>query len=141
MDDTKDFDGFMQSLIDKNELQYGVEIRAKYGVDTVERSNARLKGLLREQYIESEQLTQELNDTLKAAFEQGDPAGELAQKACLLHKEWLCLWWDNETYSKEAHLAMGQMYVDDPRFSAYYDEIAPGIAVFLYDALRVFCNQ
>ena len=51
MDDNKDFDGLMQRLIDKNEQLYGVEIRAKYGDETVERSNARLKGFSREQYV------------------------------------------------------------------------------------------
>ena len=39
------------------------------------------------------------------------------------------LYWDK--YSKEAHIGVTQMYVDDPRFSEYYERIAPGCAVFL----------
>jgi hypothetical protein len=31
------------------------------------------------------------------------------------------------------------MYVDDPRFTAYYDKIAPGCAGFLRDAVKIFC--
>ena len=30
-------------------------------------------------------------------------------------------------------------YLSDPRFTAYYDKIAPGCAVFLRDALLIFC--
>jgi hypothetical protein len=95
----------------------------------------------KEKYSESERLRQELEGTLKIACEQGDPASELAQKSCGLHKDWLSFWWgDNVAYSKEAHLAMGQMYVDDPRFTAYYEKIAPGLAIFLRDALKIYCR-
>jgi DNA-binding transcriptional MerR regulator len=141
MQDSEKFEGFKQKLIDENEQQYGEEIRAKYGDETIDRSNANLKGMSKEKYAESERLRQELENTLKIACEQGDPANELAQKACGLHKDWLIFWWgDNVAYSQEAHLAMGQMYVDDPRFTAYYDKIAPGLAAFLLDALKIYCR-
>ena len=137
MTDEEKFEGFKEKLISDNEQKYGGEIREKYGDEAVGRSNAKLKNMTKEQYGELETLTQELNNTLKAAFEQGDPGGELAQKACALHKKWLCFYWDH--YSKEAHRGVAQMYVDDPRFTAYYDAIAPGCAVFLRDAVRIFC--
>ena len=140
MSDNEKFEGFKQGLIDDNEQRYGAEIRAKYGDDVIDRSNARLKGKTKEQYAQLEQLSRELNDTLKAAYEQGDPASPLAQKACELHKEWICFFWDEGTYSKEAHLGMAQMYVDDERFTAYYDKIAPGLAVFLLEAIQIFCQ-
>ena len=138
MSDNEKFEGFKQKLVDDNEAKYGKEIRAKYGNDSVDRSNAKVKGMTKEQYAEIERLTQEVNETLKAAFEQGDPSSELAQKACELHKRWLCYLWDG--YSKEAHLGVTQMYVDDPRFTEYYDKIAPGCAVFLRDAVKFFCS-
>lgn len=138
MSDKEKFDGFMQKLVEDNEQKYGQEIRAKYGDDIVDRSNAKVKGMTREQYAEVERLTLALNETLKAAFEQGDPASELAQKACELHKEWLCYFWDH--YSKEAHIGVTQMYVDDPRFTAYYDKIAVGCAAFLRDAVLLYCK-
>ena len=140
MSDREKFDGFKQKIVDDNERKYGAEIRAKYGDEVVDRANARLSGQTREQYEESQRLTKELNDMLKAAFEQGDPAGPLAQKACELHKEWLCFFWDEGVYSKDSHLGMAQMYVDDERFRAHYDGIAPGLAVFLRDAITIFCR-
>ncbi|MDF1495846.1 MerR family transcriptional regulator [Caproiciproducens sp. CPB-2] len=137
MTDEEKFEGFKEKLILDNEQKYGGEIREKYGDEAVGRSNTKLKNMTKEQYGELEALTQELNNTLKAAFEQGDPGGELAQKACALHKRWLCFYWDH--YSKEAHRGVAQMYVDDPRFTAYYDAIVPGCAVFLKDAVQIFC--
>ncbi len=138
MSDKEKFEGFKQKMVDDNERQYGKEIREKYGDEAIERSNAKVKGMTEAQYAEIEQLSAELNKTLKAAFEQGDPASELAQKACELHKKWLCYYWD--TYSKEAHIGLTQMYVDDPRFTAYYDKIAVGCAVFLRDAMLIYCK-
>ena len=138
MSDKEKFEGFKQKLIEENEEKYGGEIRAKYGNKTVDRSNEKIKGMTKEQYDEMEKLSLEVNETLKSAFEQGDPASELAQKACELHKRWLDYFWDN--YTKQAHLAVTQMYVDDPRFSEYYDKIAPGCAVFLRDAVLIYCN-
>ena len=138
MSDKEKFEGFKQNLIENNEAQYGKDVRAKYGDDAVNRSNARLKGMTQAQYEAHEALTNQLNKTLKAAFEQGDPSSELAQKACELHKKWLCFFWDK--YSKEAHIGITQMYVDDPRFTAHYDKIAPGCAVFLRDAVKIFCS-
>jgi DNA-binding transcriptional MerR regulator len=138
MRDEEKFEGFKQKLIDDNEEQYGREIRSKYGDEAVNRSNARVKGMTKEQYGAAEELSRELNETLKAAFLQGDPAGELAQKACELHKRWLCAFWDH--YSKEAHIGVARMYVDDERFRAYYDKIAAGCAEFLRDAVLIYCR-
>jgi hypothetical protein len=66
----------------------------------------------------------------------GNPSGELAQKAAVLHKRWLLSYWDS--YSKEAHAGLAQMYVADERFKSYYDKQQPGMAEFLRDAVLVF---
>ena len=137
MSDKEKFEGFKQKLVKDNEQRYGREIRDKYGDEAIDLSNDKVKNMTKEQYESIEALSQELNETLKAALEQGDPAGELAQKACELHKAWLSCYWD--TYSKEAHVGVVQMYVEDPRFTAYYDSIAPGCAVFLRDAVMRYC--
>jgi hypothetical protein len=138
MNEQEKLKGFKQKLVNDNERQYGEEIRAKYGDDAIDRSNAKLKGMTKEQHAVVERLSLEVNDSLKAAFEQGDPAGELAHKACELHKKWLCYYWDQ--YSKEAHIGVTQMYVDDPRFAEYYDKIAVGCAAFLRDAVSIYCK-
>lgn len=138
MSDKEKFNGFIQKMVDDNERQYGEEIREKYGDDVVNRSNTKVKGMSEKQYAEAEGLYREFNETLKAAFEHGDPECELAQKACELHKIWLCYFWDH--YSREAHIGVTQMYVDDPRFKANYEKIAVGCAEFLRDAVLIYCK-
>ncbi len=136
------FEGFLgglimlQKLVADNEANYGKEIREKYGDETVNKSNQKVQGMSQEQYDEVTKLATEVLETLRAAFITGDPAGELAQKAVDLHHRYLCYYWDS--YSKEAHAGVAQMYVDDPRFTAYYDEKQPGTAAFLRDAVLVY---
>ena len=136
MQDKEKFEGFKAHLINENEQKYGTEIREKYGDDAVDKSNAQLKGLTQGQYDESERLGLALESALKLAYETGDPAGELAQQACALHKEWLSVF--SPGYSAEYHRGLGEMYATDERFKAYYDKIIPGCAEFLRDAIHVF---
>ena len=139
MPDKEKFEGFKQSLIDENERQYGAELREKYGNQAIEDSNANLKGLTKEQYDKSEQLRLSLEETLKAAFDAGDPAGALAQKACDIHRQWLCVFYPK--YSKEYHMGLGEMYVADDRFRANYDKLAPGCTEFLRDSINIYCKK
>ena len=110
----KNSKGLKRALIEENEKQYGEEIREKYGDETIDQSNAKLMGMSKAQYEELERLGQEVLDTFRRAFEQGDPASELAQRACELHKRQLCFFWPQ--YSPEAHVGVTNMYVEDERF-------------------------
>ncbi|MGG1400301.1 MerR family transcriptional regulator [Bacillus salipaludis] len=136
MSDQEKFEGFKQKMIDDNEKKYGAEARSKYGNDAVEKSSAKVKNMTQEQYQEVTALELQVRETLSQAFATGDPAGELAQKAANLHKQWLTYYWSE--YSKEAHAGLAQMYVDDERFKAYYDKDQPGTAEFLRDAIRIY---
>lgn len=139
MSNKEKFEGFKKKMIDENEEKYGKEIREKYGEDTVNKSNAKMMNMTEEEYAEFERLSLAVNETLKEAFATGDPAGELAQKAADLHKQWLCYTWPQ--YSKEAHAGLAQMYVDDERFTAYYDKEQPGTAEFLRDAIFIYTGM
>ena len=92
--------------------------------------------MTQEEYEEVTRLADEVTVTLVEAFKTGDPASDLAQKAADLHKQWLTYFWNE--YSKEAHAALAQMYVDDARFKAYYDEKQPGTAAILRDAIHLY---
>ncbi len=136
MTDKEKFEGFKQKLVDDNEKKYGKEVRDKYGEEVVNKSNNRVKGMSPEEYEEITRLGDEVLETLHIAFKTGDPAGELAQQAAELHRKWLSFYWDS--YTKEAHAGIAQMYVDDERFTAYYDDKQPGTAEFLRDAVFIY---
>lgn len=136
MSNKEKFEGFKQKLIDENEKNYGKEIREKYGNEEVNKSNTKLQGMSEKEYEEVTSLAEEIMTTLEEAFKTGDPAGELAQKTAELHRKWISYYWSS--YSKEAHAGLAQMYVDDERFTAYYDAKQPGMAAFLRDAILIY---
>lgn len=139
MNDIEKFEGFKQNLINDNEKKYGKEIRLKYGDDVINKSNNKFKNMTKEQFDEYEKLGINIINTLKEAFKTHDPSSDLAQKAADLHKKWLSYSW--ESYSKEAHAGLAQMYVDDKRFTAYYDKDQPGLAEFLRDAILIYTGM
>ncbi|MCM3403729.1 MerR family transcriptional regulator [Cytobacillus oceanisediminis] len=139
MSDKEKFEGFKKKMIEDNEEQYGKEIREKYGDETVDKSNAKLMNMTQEEHEAVTKLAEEVNTALAEAMQTGDPAGELAQKAADLHKQWITFYWSK--YSKEAHAGLAEMYVADERFKAYYDKIRPGAAEFLRDAINIYTGQ
>jgi DNA-binding transcriptional MerR regulator len=136
MTNNEKFEGFKQKMIDQNEKTYGKEIREKYGDETVNKSNAKVKNMTQSQHDEVKRLSEEVQTTLAEAFKTGDSSSDLAQRAADLHKQWLMYFWSE--YSKEAHENLAQMYVDDERFTMYYDKEVPGTAEFLKDAIHVY---
>ncbi|GGH78395.1 DNA-binding transcriptional MerR regulator [Pullulanibacillus pueri] len=139
MSDREKFIGFKQKWIDENEQNYGKEIRKKYGEDTIDRANTKLKNMTKEEYDMVTCLEAKIKEDLGEAMRVGDPASEGAQKVAALHKQWLNFYWSD--YTKEAHAGLAHMYVADERFSAYYDAVQPGAAAFLRDAILIYTGN
>lgn len=139
MSDEEKFEGFKQKMVEDNEKKYGKEIREKYGKETIDKSNEKILNMTEEQYQRAISLEEEMKKTLQAAYKTGNPASELAQKAADLHRQWLCFYWDS--YSKEAHAGVANMYVCDARFTEYYDKEQPGTAEFLRNAILIYTGQ
>ncbi|MGN0262166.1 MAG: MerR family transcriptional regulator [Eggerthellaceae bacterium] len=139
MTDKEKFQGFGEKLVAENEKHYGAEARERYGDGEVDAANKHISGMTQEQFEASEELRMQLESTLQQAFEQGDPASELAQKACELHKQWLCVFYPK--YTKAYHKGLVEMYVMDDRFRANYDKLGEGCTEFLRDAVNIFCAE
>ncbi len=140
MSNEKEFEELKQRLLDENEQRYSDELRDRYG-DTVDLTNDRFKNMTKAQYDESLRLSLMLNEALVAATKSGDPSGQQAQYACDLHRQWLCIFWTEDMYTKQSHMALAQMYCDDERFKAYYEAIVPGGAEFLRNAMLIYTKE
>lgn len=139
MEDNEKFEAFKRGLVDENEQKYGAEVRERWGDAAADASNAKVMGMSEGQYRRTQELEAQMREALLAGMDAGDPAGEDAQRAADLHRQWLCEFWADGAYSKEAHAGLAEGYVADERFKAYYDAIAPGAAEFLRDAIKVYC--
>ncbi|WP_366922531.1 MerR family transcriptional regulator [Metallumcola ferriviriculae] len=136
MTDKEKFEGFRLKMVDDNEKKYGEEIRKRYGNDIMNQANEKFKNMTQEEYEAMTSLEIQVREVLSQAIKTGDPASDLAQKAAGLHKQWITLCWGQ--YSKEGHAGLAQMYVDDNRFRAYYDQKQPGTAAFLREAILIY---
>lgn len=141
MTDKEKFEGFKKEQIGRNEKLYGKEIREKYGEEKVKAFYQKFAGLSKEDYSRAEALQNDLFGHLKAALESGTgPRSSEAQKAADLHRQWLSFFWT--AYTPEAHAGLAKMYVEDPRFTAYYeDRVGKNAAVLLRDAVLIYTGE
>ena len=137
MNEQENFEAFNLNALAANEAAHGAEIRRKYGDAEMDRANACVLALTREEYGQWKALGDEIIQALSAAVAAGaDPAGPEGQRIAQLHRRWLSYSW--EAYTPQAHASLAELYVSDPRFTAYYDREVPGCAAFLRDAVRVY---
>ena len=136
MSDRERFEGLRRERIERNERVHGAEVRKRWGDDVAGAANERLLSMDQDAWNSMEELEQAIKEQLKAAMATGDPAGAEAAKLVGMHARWLGMHWPEGTYTPEAHRGMGEMYVADERFAAYYDTACgEGAAEFLRDAI------
>lgn len=134
MSDKEKFEAFKRQIIEENEKTYGEEARVKYGDKEVDGMYARIQGVTQEQYAQWERLGEEILEKLSAAVDAGaDPAGEAGAEIARLHHRWLNA--TGNSYDAQRHRGVAELYVQDERFTAYYDRERPGCARFLRDAV------
>lgn len=136
--DEKKFEGMKRQIMEENESAYGKELREKYGDDTVEEHNRRFSSMTAQEWEQAQKDAENCQDALRRAVEAGDPAGPDAREAVRLHAVWLAHYWPRGTVTPQAHMGMAEMYVQDERFAAYYEKVAPGAAAFFLEAARRF---
>mgnify|MGYP000276333102 CR=1 FL=1 len=125
--------------LDFSQNQYETEARIKYGDEAVNRSSQKLKSL---SINEKDALSQSFHKIYQklAKLRQGSPASEEAQKA--IH-EWYEFLNKNfgYHYTLEAFQGLGQMYIDDERFTKNIDQYGEGLAIFMRDAMTVYAAR
>ena len=134
MSDEKKFEALKRGALEEYRRTYETESREKYGDDKVDAMLTRLQGVTREQYQTWDSLGREILEKLSAAVAAGeDPAGEAGREIAGLHRRWLTATGDK--YDVSRHRGIAELYVQDERFTAYYDRERPGCARFLRDAV------
>jgi MerR family transcriptional regulator, thiopeptide resistance regulator len=74
-------------------------------------------------------------DALVAAMRAGKPADSSeAMDGAEGHRQHISRWFYDCTV--EIHSGLADMYLADPRFTATYEKIAPGLARYLHDAIK-----
>lgn len=132
MDNDRLFEGFAHQ-------RYEPEARERWGDHAVDQANATWQGLSDEDKRRHFDADREIVEALGAAARIGLPADSPeVQEVAARHHAWVSAFW---TPDADAYVGITQMYVDDERFRAHYDEVAPGAAVLLRDAAMIYAAQ
>lgn len=113
------------------------EVKRRWvGTDAYRQSVERVGAMTKEEVSalkeSGKKFAQELANAMDCAVESSR-AQALVQK----HYDSICVFYDCPV---ALYRNLGAMYVHDPRFTAYYDAFRPGLAVWLRDAIGVFCD-
>lgn len=134
MTDQEKFEGLKQRLVEDNHEKYGAEVSAKYGTEVYEASRKAFKNMSESDFNRMTALGEAVLEGLKEACEKGLPASsDLVQRVAQQHAEWLTLAWGS--YRQEAHLGLVEMYLQDERFTAFYDVAGMGATQLLRDGV------
>lgn len=134
MSNKEKFEGFKKGKIEENEKKYGKEIRSKYGEETIKESNKKFMNLKEEDFEKMNNVEKELFELLKVVLESNNIEGEEGKRVYELHRQWLSFTWPK--YTKEAHIGLANMYLQDERFENYYDKrIKNGATKILRDCI------
>jgi DNA-binding transcriptional MerR regulator len=79
------------------------------------------------------------HDLLRARRSGRPPTSAEAMAAAEAHREHISRWF----YGLDClmHRGLGDMYVADPRFTAHYDALAPGLAAYARDAIHANADR
>lgn len=109
------------------------EARERWGDDAVDRGNRAWASLSADDRSAHQREGQAVSEALAAALAAGTPVADAGVRELVArHYAWVALFW---TPTPAAYRGLGAMYVDDARFAATYDAVAPGLAVYLRDAI------
>jgi MerR family transcriptional regulator, thiopeptide resistance regulator len=120
---------------DADPERYAEEAGQRWGeTDAYRESQRRAGGYDKARWQEIQAAQADLVARLVAALTGGEPAdGPVATALAEEHRAQISRWFYDCSY--EMHVGLAEMYVNDPRFTAHYEEQAPGLARYLHDAI------
>ncbi|KIS26910.1 MerR family transcriptional regulator [Arthrobacter sp. SPG23] len=121
---------------DFDDNPYEEEARQRWGDQAVEASKARhaaMSGAAKKALMQE---AQDINEELARCFDAGLTAdAPEVQAAVDRHYRWVCTSW---TPDAQSYVGLGRMYVDDPRFTAFYDKNRAGLAPYLFEGIKAY---
>lgn len=133
LSDQELYDSFDSKEIDA----YAEEAKQRWGnTEAYTQSQERTKNYSKDDYrrIHDEGIT--LTRKIAHAMSKGPDSPEV-QALIKLHYQSINQFYD---CSLEMYLGLGEMYVADERFTAYYEKFADGLALFMRDAIKEYCQ-
>jgi len=116
------------------------EAEERWGeTDAWRQSQERTKGYTKADWEEVKAESDRTHQAFTDAMDAGEPpTSEVAMDAAELHRASMQRFYD---CSYDMHRNLADMYVSDPRFTAAYDEIRPGMSHYVRDAIHANADR
>ena len=116
--------------------EHAAEVEQRWGdTDAYRESQRRASRYTKADWERIKAQGQAAVEQVVAAMNRGLPAdSEAAMAGAEAHRRQI----DDAFYAcpYELHVGLAEMYIGDPRFTATYEKIAPGLAQYLHDAIK-----
>ncbi|MET9444256.1 MerR family transcriptional regulator [Streptomyces sp. NPDC006610] len=120
---------------DKDPEQYAQEAEERWGgTEAYAESQRRAASYTKEDWKRMQAEVADWGERYDALMAAGEaPTGERAMDMAEEHRQHICRWFYECPY--DVHRGLGEMYVSDERFKAFYEAMRPGLAEHLRDAI------
>ncbi|WP_251860127.1 MerR family transcriptional regulator [Clostridium sp. Marseille-Q2269] len=139
MDKKEALNAFDMSKIEEHQKKYAKETRMKYGhTSAYKESMAKTSKYTKEDWEILSQNWDEIYKTL-ADLTDRDPHDEKVQDAIHMYRSYISKNFYNCT--TEIFRGLGDLYVNDERFTANIDKYKVGLSKFLREAINIYCDN
>jgi DNA-binding transcriptional MerR regulator len=124
-----------------NQEEYAAEAEQRWGdTDAWKQSQARASRYTKADWLQIKAEGEDVNRRLVEAMASGQAAdGEVAMDLAEEHRQQISRWFYD--CPPQMHRGLGDMYVADPRFTATYEQLSPGLAGWLRDAVHANADR
>lgn len=121
---------------DHDPSEYADEVRERWGdTEAYRESRRRAARYTKQDWLEITAESRDVERRFVEAMGSGTaPDGEAAMDAAEAHRRHISRYFYD--CPPAMHRSMAEMYLADERFAAHYDQIAPGLARFVHDAIH-----
>jgi DNA-binding transcriptional MerR regulator len=116
--------------------EYQAEAEERWGdTEAWAQSQRRTSAYTKEDWVRIKQEADDVERRFAEAMRSGAPAGsEQAMAVAEEHRQHISRWFYD--CPAEMHAGLGRMYVEDERFAAHYEQVAPGLAQYVSTAVQ-----
>jgi MerR family transcriptional regulator, thiopeptide resistance regulator len=121
--------------------EYAKEAEERWGeTDAWKQSQRRTSRYTKQDWERVKAEAGQINDTFVSALQAGEPAtSEAAMDAAEAARRHIDTWFYDIT--AEFHRNLADMYVSDPRFTKTFEDIHPGLAQYVHDAIHANADR
>jgi DNA-binding transcriptional MerR regulator len=120
---------------DDDPTRYAAEAKERWGdTDAYAQSHRRTSQYTAADWQQNKAEAAAVNQAFASAMADGEPAdGPRAMAAAQAHRDHIGRWYYD--VPAQLHTGLADLYLADPRFTKHYEDVAPGLAQYVHDAI------